>query len=133
MANLQGLVPYISPSDAVAAAEFYKTAFAATDVENKWRLELSGDADSAGQVTLAVAPEGDIATTVTVPIALGLDENAIAAALANELGLRLGDRYQVERDDGEDVLIKRRPGEEKFTVAVVENTVQGLRINLDEE
>ena len=28
----QGLVPYISPSDAVAAAEFYKTAFAATDV-----------------------------------------------------------------------------------------------------
>ena len=29
---LQGLVPYISPSDAVAAAEFYKTAFAATDV-----------------------------------------------------------------------------------------------------
>lgn len=108
-------------------------AFAATDVENKWRLELSGDADSAGQVTLAVAPEGDIATTVTVPIALGLDENAIAAALANELGLRLGDRYQVERDDGEDVLIKRRPGEEKFTVAVVENTVQGLRINLDEE
>jgi PhnB protein len=27
-----GLVPYISPSDAVAAAEFYKQAFAATDV-----------------------------------------------------------------------------------------------------
>jgi PhnB protein len=30
---LQGLVPYINPSDAAAAAEFYKTAFAATDVE----------------------------------------------------------------------------------------------------
>jgi PhnB protein len=29
----QGLVPYINPSDAAAAAEFYKTAFAATDVE----------------------------------------------------------------------------------------------------
>lgn len=28
----QGLVPYINPSDAAAAAEFYKKAFAATDV-----------------------------------------------------------------------------------------------------
>ena len=32
MAQLPGLVAYISPSDAVAAAEFYKTAFGATDV-----------------------------------------------------------------------------------------------------
>ena len=32
MAIHQGLVPYISPSDAPAAAEFYKTAFGATDV-----------------------------------------------------------------------------------------------------
>jgi PhnB protein len=28
----QGLIPYINPSDAAAAAEFYKKAFAATDV-----------------------------------------------------------------------------------------------------
>jgi PhnB protein len=28
----QGLVPYINPSDAVAAAEFYKAAFGATNV-----------------------------------------------------------------------------------------------------
>lgn len=28
----QGLTPYINPSDAVAAAEFYKKAFGATDV-----------------------------------------------------------------------------------------------------
>jgi len=32
MAQLPGLVAYISPSDAVAAAEFYKTALGATDV-----------------------------------------------------------------------------------------------------
>jgi hypothetical protein len=68
-----------------------------------------------------------------VPIADGLDENAVAAAVVNELNLALGDLYQVERDDGEDVLIKRLPGEKKFSVAVVENTVRGVRINLDEE
>ena len=108
-------------------------AFASADVENKWRLQLSGDAESAGQITLAIAPLDEEAITVTVPIADELDENAVAAAVVNELKLRLGDLYQVERDDGEDVLIKRRPGEKKFSVAVVENTVDGVRINLDEE
>jgi hypothetical protein len=114
-------------------ALFSTLAFASADVENKWRLELSGDAESSGQITLAVAPRDEEAITITVPIADGLDENAVAAALVNELSLRLGDLYQVERDDGEDVLIKRRPGEKKFSVAVVENTVEGVRINLDEE
>lgn len=33
MANNPGLVPYISPSDAVAAAEFYRQAFGASEIE----------------------------------------------------------------------------------------------------
>lgn len=108
-------------------------AFASADVENKWRLQLSGDAESAGQITLAIAPQDEQAITVTVAIADDTDENAVAATLVNELKLRLGDLYQVERDDGEDVLIKRQPGEKKFSVAVVENTVDGVKINLDKE
>ena len=108
-------------------------AFASADVENKWRLQLSGDAESTGEITLAIAPEDEQAITFTVAIADDTDENAVAAALTNELRLRLGDLYQIERDDGEDVLIKRQPGEKKFSVAVVENTVEGVRINLDEE
>lgn len=108
-------------------------ALAAEGIENKWRLQMSGDAESAGQITLAIAPANETAVTVTVVIADGLDENGVAAALVNELRLRLGDLYQVERDDGEDVLIKRQPGEKKFSVSVVENTVKGVRVNLDEE
>jgi hypothetical protein len=108
-------------------------AVASADVENKWRLQLSGDAESTGQITLAIAEANEPAVTVTVAIADDSDENAVAAALTNELRLRLGEHYRVERDDGEDVLIKRQPGEKKFSVAVVENTVAGVRINLDEE
>lgn len=108
-------------------------AFAAEGIENKWRLQLSGDAESSGQITLAIAAANEEAITVTVPITEDLDENAVAAAVVNALGLALGDRYQVERDDGEDVLIKRLPGEKKFSVSVVENTVRGVRVNLDEE
>jgi hypothetical protein len=108
-------------------------AFASADVENKWRLEMSGNADSSGQITFAIAPEDEPAITVTVAIADDTDEDAVAAAVVNELRLRLGDLYQVERDDGEEVVIKRRPGERKFSVAVVENTVEGVSIHLDEE
>lgn len=108
-------------------------AVAAEGIENKWRLQLSGDAESSGQITLAIAAANEEAITVSVPIADDLDENAVAAAVVNALNLSLGDLYQVERDDGEDVLIKRLPGEKKFSVSVVENTVRGVRVNLDEE
>ena len=108
-------------------------AVAAEGIENKWRLQLSGDAESSGQITLAIAAANEEAITVSVPIAADLDENAVAAAVVNALNLSLGDLYQVERDDGEDVLIKRLPGEKKFSVSVVENTVRGVRVNLDEE
>ena len=108
-------------------------AVAAEGIENKWRLQLIGDAESSGQITLAIAAANEEAITVSVPIADDLDENAVAAAVVNALNLSLGDLYQVERDDGEDVLIKRLPGEKKFSVSVVENTVRGVRVNLDEE
>ena len=108
-------------------------AVAAEGIENKWRLQLSGDAESSGQITLAIAAANEEAITVSVPIADDLDENAVAAAVVNALNLSLGDLYQVERDDGEDVLIKRLPGEKKFSVSVVENSVRGVRVNLDEE
>jgi hypothetical protein len=105
----------------------------AQQTENKWRLEFSGNAESAGQVVLALAPEGDAAVVVTVPIAEDTRENDIASAVANQLRLQLGDTYQVERDDGEDVLVKRRDGEKKFSVGLVENTVEGLSLDLARE
>lgn len=40
--------------------------------------------------------------------------------------------YNVEVDDGEDVLLKKQDGERDVVVTVVENTVQGMRIDIDE-
>ena len=117
----------------MALALMLASASASAEIENKWRLQFSGDADSAGQITLALAPEGEPAVTVTVPIANDTSENEVASLVAHRLRLQAGDTYRVERDDGEDVLIKRRPGEKKFSVVLVENTVEGVRLNLDEE
>jgi hypothetical protein len=40
---------------------------------------------------------------------------------------------EVERDDGEDVLIKKRLGADRFEVEVQSNTVAGVRIRRDRE
>ena len=50
-------------------------------------------------------------------------------------GLRaaVGKRFKVEVDDGEDVLVKKGPRERNFSVTIVENSVKGVRINLDPE
>jgi len=60
----------------------------------------------------------------------GTGENAVAKAVVKSLKEQLPeDSYHVERDDGEDVLIKKRLGEENFDVEIVSNTVKGVRIN----
>ncbi len=41
--------------------------------------------------------------------------------------------YHVERDDGEDVLVKKRHGTPDFELEVTSNTVDGVHINKDRE
>jgi hypothetical protein len=78
---------------------------------NKWRLEFSGGADSDGT-----------------------GENHVAKDVVKGLKAQLPeDGYHVERDDGEDVLIKKRHGAADFDVEVVSNTVKGVRIHPDRE
>ena len=117
----------------MALALMMASASVSAQTENKWRLEFSGNAESAGHLTLALAPEGEAAAMVTVPIADGTSENEVASVVAHQLRLHVGATYRVERDDGEDVLIKRRRGEKKFSVGLVENTVEGVRLDLDQE
>lgn len=101
---------------------------------NKWRLEFSGGADSDGVIVLRITPRGGEPITAEIPIADGTGENKVAKTVVNGLQQQLPqDRYHVERDDGEDVLIKKRFGEENFSVDIVSNSVKGVRINPDRE
>ena len=108
-------------------------ATAAFAADNKWRLEFSGDADSAGHVIFEFTPDQGEPMRATVDIARGLGENAVARDVRDALREQVGARYHVEVDDGEDVLVKKKRGEHDFTVTIVENTVQGVRITRDAE
>src|SRR5688500_16140377 len=80
----------------------------AAGVENKWRLQFSGDAESAGRIALQLAPSGGDPMSASVDIAQGRGENAVARDVRDALRAQVGKRYHVEVDDGEDVLVKKR-------------------------
>ena len=105
----------------------------AAGVENKWRMHFSGNAESEGRIVLQFAPgEGDpLRATVAIP--KGRSENGIARDVRDALRAQVGQRYHVEVDDGEDVLVKKRSGERDFVITVVENNVEGVRISANGE
>jgi hypothetical protein len=78
---------------------------AAAGGSNKWRLEFSGAAESAGELVFEIVPTGEAPVRVMVPI---------------------------ERNDGEDVLVKRRFFR-RFSIALVSSTVKDVRIGFDRE
>lgn len=120
---------------AVTLLALLLTAFtAAASPSNKWRLEFSGGADSDGTIVLRISPEGGTPIDASIDVKDGTGENAIAKTVVKGLEAQLPeDGYHVERDDGEDVLIKKRHGAANFDVEIVSNTVKGVRINRDRE
>ena len=109
------------------------TAVAADGVENKWRVEVSGNAETAGRIVLQVAPAKGEPMRAVASIANGRAENDVANDVSAALQSVASGQYNVEVDDGEDVLIKKQGGERDFVITVVENTVQGVRVEIDAE
>lgn len=100
---------------------------------NKWRLEFSGAAESPGEIVLRIAPVGGEPIDVTVAIEGNDGENRIAGKVRDALKAALKADYRLERDDGEDVLVKRRWGRPLFEVSLASSTVKGVRIHFDRE
>ena len=109
------------------------TVAVAAGVENKWRLEFSGNAESDGRIVLELAPEQGEPQRATAEIRKGRSENGVARDVRDALKAQVGQRYTVEVDDGEDVLVKKRRGEQDFVITIVENSVDGVRIRVDAE
>jgi hypothetical protein len=108
-------------------------AASAAGTENKWRLEFSGNAESDGRIVLELSPSVGEPIRASADIAQGLGENDVAKSVRSALQAAASSRYNVEVDDGEDVLVKKHDGERDFIVTVVENSVRGVKIDADAE
>jgi hypothetical protein len=101
---------------------------------HRWRIEVSEGANTDGTIRFVVTPVGGEITTVEVPIKKGRAENDVAKDVRDGFvrALPTG-AYEVEVDDGEDVLVKNKDPAPKFSLAMVDSTVKGTRIHVEHD
>ena len=105
----------------------------APSLSNKWRIEVSGGANSDGHMLFRITPDQGTPVDVKVTIDDGRGENAVAGDIKRAMEKALDRKtYHVEVDDGEDVLVKKRKGPD-FTVELVESTVKNTKVRFDKE
>jgi sarcosine oxidase gamma subunit len=101
---------------------------------NKWRIEMSGQALTSGDIVFRVTPRQGEAVDVSVGIRSGRAENNVAKDVRDALAAKLSpDRYTVEVDDGEDILIKKKEGQPDFAVELVDSNVRNVSIKVEGE
>jgi hypothetical protein len=126
-------MPVLIATAMVALASFQAVADEGLKLSNKWRVEVSESANSDGNIVFRVTPDQGTPTDVTIAIKDGRGENDVAKDIVAGLKGGLDKKvYKVERDDGEDVLVKKRKGP-NFELKLVESTVKSVRINVAKE
>lgn len=102
-------------------------------LSNKWRIEVSEGANSDGRIVFRVTTQAGQSTDVTTSIKDGTGENHVAREIRDAFKAALDpDKYHVETDDGEDVLVKKKKGPD-FELKFVESTVKSVRLHVQKE
>jgi hypothetical protein len=101
---------------------------------NKWRIELDGTALKTGDIQFRVTPRQGDSVDVVATIRSGRDENKVAKDVRDAFAAKLDpERYSVEVDDGQDVLIKKKEGQPDFALELVESDVRAVNIKIEGE
>ena len=130
MKKLGAISAAIVSSVALVAISFADTAATA----NKWRIELDGQALKTGDIQFRVTPRQGESTDITVNIRAGRAENNVAKDVRDAFAAKLSpERYTVEVDDGEDILIKKKDGQPDFALELIESDVQNVSIKVEGE
>lgn len=116
---------------AIAAISLVTAAWA--EASNKWRIEFNEKAQQDGAMVFQVTPVGSAPKQIVANIPGGLAENNIAEVVSKSFKAGLDANYQVEVDDGEHVLIKKRGDAPDFEVKLISSSVTGVEIELERE
>jgi len=101
---------------------------------NKWRIELDGSALKTGDMQFRVTPSQGESIDIVANIKSGRDENGVAKDVRDAFAAKLSpERYSVEVDDGEDILIKKKEGQPDFALELVESDVRNVNVKVEGE
>jgi hypothetical protein len=101
---------------------------------NKWRIEVSEGASSDGDFVFHVTPKEGATQVVTIGVDDGESENDVARTIKNAFEKHLDTSdYDIELDDGEDVLIKKDASEPDFALQIISSTVKSVRLKVEME
>ena len=104
------------------------------DYSNAWRIEVSEGANSDGEILFRVTPKDGTSQDVKIVIDNGTSEDHVARVIKDTFEKQLDtSRYDVEIDDGEDVLVKKDLTEARFALVLVSSTVQSVRLHVQKE
>ena len=118
-------------------AVFMLAALAFADAghtSNKWRIELDGSALKTGDMQFRVTPSQGESIDIVATIESGRAEDAVAKDVRDAFAAKLNpERFTVEVDDGEDILIKKKDGQPDFALELIESDVRNVNIKIEGE
>ena len=97
-------------------------------------IKVIHNAKSDGTIVFRVSPKDQLSIDVTIQIKKGTNENRVAVEIREAFQAQLPkDGYHIQRDDFEDVLVKKRGDTPNFGLELVSNNVENVSIKLHKE
>jgi hypothetical protein len=96
-----------------------------------YRISVDDDANSDGEIVFRVTTKDGAAKDVTVAIKKGTNENSVARAIKQAFVEQLGTKnYNIEMEDGENVIIERSGGKGDTSLVLVSNSVKNVDVKV---
>lgn len=108
-------------------------SIAQADPAGKWRIQFANYTNNDGAITFHLAPEGGSAVDVETKISKGSGATTVARSVKDAFKAKLGDGYDVETDDGQDVIVRAESKTPKFDLTLAGSTLAGLSVRFRKE
>jgi hypothetical protein len=96
-----------------------------------YRIAVDEDAESDGEIVFGLTPKGGTTQDIKVAITKGTSENNVAGEIKKAFVAQIGAKdYNIEMEDGENVIVERGMGAKDYSLVLVSSTVKGVTVKV---